>query len=262
MKIIKSWYCLCGPRQKNFGDKLTKILIEHLTDYKVEMAPRKERERCQLIGIGSILHVCHPYSPGIIWSTGFMRDYHRRRLTSANVLAVRGQLTLDRIKLRKDKSKVVLGDGGLLCHTLVNSKPPKKYKLGIIPHFIDQKDEYVENLIKESGVKFIDICADHMEVINEVQQCEYILSSSLHGIILADSLQIPNDWIELSDKIHGEGFKYRDYYSVFGIKGKKPFDIKARKQFKGIMKYLENMEYKRPGLEKIQKKLLNTLKMI
>jgi pyruvyltransferase len=261
MKTLKAWYCLCGPRERNFGDKLTKILIEHLTDYRVELVPRADRERCQMIGIGSILHVCHPYSTGNIWTTGFMHEYNRRRLTSANVIAVRGKLSLSKIKVSK-KDNIVLGDGGLLCNTLVTRNPLKKYKLGIIPHYKDQDIPIVQELIKDSQVKFIDICADHMDVINETIQCEYVLSSSLHGVILADSLSVPNDWIVLSNNVSGKGFKFQDYYSVFNIINKKPFRIRAKDDVLAIIKKLEAVEYKRPNIKKIQSRLLKSLSRI
>jgi hypothetical protein len=44
-----------------------------------------------------------------------------------------------------------------------------------------------------------------------------VLSSSLHGLIAADALGVPNAWIGLSDALRGGDFKFRDYYGVFGI---------------------------------------------
>ena len=47
--------------------------------------------------------------------------------------------------------------------------------------------------------------------------CETIASSSLHGLIAADSFHIPNLWIKLSNRIIGNDFKYHDYYSSYGL---------------------------------------------
>lgn len=45
--------------------------------------------------------------------------------------------------------------------------------------------------------------------------CKCILSSSLHGLIFADALGIPNRRIVLSDEIIGGDLKFDDYYSVY-----------------------------------------------
>jgi pyruvyltransferase len=44
-------------------------------------------------------------------------------------------------------------------------------------------------------------------------ECKIVLSSSLHGLVLADSFQIPNKRIVLSNNIIGGDFKFKDYYS-------------------------------------------------
>ena len=53
-----------------------------------------------------------------------------------------------------------------------------------------------------------------MKIISE---CECIISSSLHGLIIADSFLIPNQMVHLTDKLYGDGFKFDDYYSNFDI---------------------------------------------
>ena len=46
-------------------------------------------------------------------------------------------------------------------------------------------------------------------------QCKFILSSALHGLICADSLNIPNKHIILGNDVIGGEYKFKDYYSVF-----------------------------------------------
>jgi hypothetical protein len=64
----------------------------------------------------------------------------------------------------------------------------------------------------------IDVRREPEAVFRDVAACESILSSSLHGLITADSFGIPSAWIELSSKVLGDGFKFRDYFSSIGIR--------------------------------------------
>ena len=50
-------------------------------------------------------------------------------------------------------------------------------------------------------------------VIDEILACEYIISSSLHGIIVANVYQIPAIWLRYSDKLSGDDIKFYDYFS-------------------------------------------------
>ena len=107
-----------------------------------------------------------------------------------------------------------------MLYTKLFHKPQtkKKYKYGIIPHYIDQKTPWLKQFSKNPDVKIIDIITPAEEkhinrFIDEVNECEIILSSSLHGIILGDSLGIPSYWIELSNKVIGKGFKFADYFA-------------------------------------------------
>lgn len=61
--------------------------------------------------------------------------------------------------------------------------------------------------------------------------CKCVLSSSLHGLIVADALGVPNRRIVLSDKIIGGDLKFDDYYSVYFDKAEDaPVTIDLRKE--------------------------------
>lgn len=69
------------------------------------------------------------------------------------------------------------------------------------------------------------------DIIDQINECEFIISSSLHGLIISDAYNIPNVWAVFSDKIVGGEFKYKDYYASVN---KKPISIKpplSMKQF-------------------------------
>jgi pyruvyltransferase len=97
----------------------------------------------------------------------------------------------------------------------------KTFKFGIIPHYIDQKSDIVCSL-KGDDVLIIDInqAQSPATFVDQIHQCEVILSSSLHGIIISDSYTIPAYHVKFSDNVIGDGFKFRDYYASV----KRPYD--------------------------------------
>jgi pyruvyltransferase len=218
-------------------------------------------EHAEIIGIGSVLEKVPETFRGTLWTTGFKFEQSRGNFPVAKVLAVRGKLTRERIQC-SDMDHVALGDAGLLCDEF-NTAPRKRYKLGIIPHFMDADDPSVKAIrALSSEISMIDVCAETKEVIRSAGECEHILSSSLHGLILADSLGIPNRWIQFPNSaklIEGEGFKFRDYYSNFDI-APGPFVIAPDVTFAAL---LENIPaFARPGIDQIKERLRGTVKAI
>jgi pyruvyltransferase len=254
---VKVYWSRCGHGHGNFGDKLTPLLLKHF-GVPIEWAAV---EHAELIGVGSILEKVPEGFKGVIWTSGFMHESSRGNFPSARVLGVRGRLTRERIAC-KDREQIVLGDAGLLCDEFAVRRR-KRYKLGIIPHFVDAEDELVRTFAASSSdITIVDICGPTLEVIRAVGECEQIISSSLHGLILADSLGIPNCWLELNrgpERVAGKGFKYRDYYSVFGI-APEPLRLDRSMTLEDVLRDMP--PYGRPNLETIKESLRRTIERI
>ncbi len=193
----------------NFGDLITPLLLRHYGMTPVHASA----ERAQVIATGSILHMAPEDFAGQIVGSGLMRD-EPRRYSNARFRAVRGRLT--RTALGLDDS-VPLGDPGMLCSRLLPTRSEKQFTLGLIPHYVDKADPRIARLheMYPDSVTIIDVKRQPMEVFRDVDACEHILSSSLHGVITADSLGIPAGWMRLSDKVSGGAFKFNDYCSAF-----------------------------------------------
>jgi hypothetical protein len=69
------------------------------------------------------------------------------------------------------------------------------------------------NHIEKLGIKIINVTAGIYEFIDQLKECEYIISSSLHGLIAADAYGIPNHRVKISKLLLGGDFKYLDHYS-------------------------------------------------
>lgn len=87
-----------------------------------------------------------------------------------------------------------------------------------MPHVCDLNDPAVTELLgRYENAKFINVKDDPIAVLTEIAQCRCILSSSLHGLIAADSFHIPNLHIVFSDRPLGDGYKFDDYYSAYDV---------------------------------------------
>lgn len=249
---FKVFWLRCGRKHGNFGDKLTPLLLDYL-NIRYSWAPP---ESSDLIGIGSLCEKIPADYSGAVWTSGNLYASHVSQLLRADVLALRGRLTAQQANLA-NKNTVCLGDGGLLCHLLAPATT-KRYKIGIIPHYVDAKDPVIARLTEmHADIRFIDICDEPRKVLRQTAQCQHILSSSLHGLILADSLGIPNRWLQSSSRVLGEGFKFRDYYSVYAIDCPTPVTLTADDRVETLLDKIG--AYARPGITAIQDQLLQKL---
>ena len=139
------------------------------------------------------------------------------RATQIGCTSAAGELSLKLLeKVSGQKFSPVLGDGGLLIARLFNELPEKKYSVGIVPHFADENLPEIALLQKNiPGRVVISPLGNPLHCAKKIAECETVISSSLHGLIAADSFCIPNLQMVLSNNIVGGLFKYNDYYSVF-----------------------------------------------
>jgi pyruvyltransferase len=193
----------------NFGDLITPLLLRHYGFTPVYDLPM----RAQLLAAGSILEHIHDEYSGIILGAGFIDEVSRMTFPGAKILAVRGKLT--REHLGPGHENVALGDPGLLSSMVMPRREEKRYVLGIIPHHMDKNNAAISRLaeLNRKDLIVIDVQQQPLEVFTKIDSCRYILSSSLHGLIVADSLGIPNAWLDAPDLIGGR-FKFDDYYSA------------------------------------------------
>lgn len=192
--------------RKNFGDLLSPLLIKKFVKEDTEWA---KAEQSEIVMIGSILEHLPFYYSGIVAGAGKLHEKSILSLNEARILAVRGPLTAKGLK-----GNMVLADPGLIADELIPI-PEKEYNLGIIPHWTDKTLATDKRFIGYSP-KIIDVAADPIQVITEIGKCRKIISSSLHGIVLADAFGIPRR-IEIAPRMlthsHQEGglFKWKDY---------------------------------------------------
>ena len=104
-----------------------------------------------------------------------------------------------------------MGDMSLALWELV-PESTGELALGEIPHHIAYKDGATKG---HNPDILIDLTSPPETVIEQASRCAKIVSSSLHGIILADVLGVPSLWVQ-DKRVLGDGFKFRDYAAALG----------------------------------------------
>lgn len=165
-------------------------------------------------------------------------------------------------KITGEPCHAALGDGGLLYPLLLRKQPAKKYTVGIIPHYMDQQLPTVKELaVRFKGAVIIDVLDEPLKVLEQIAACEKILSSSLHGLIVADALDIPNRHVHFSDNVRGNGFKFRDYYSVFAPEYRQEVLQITEAMTNSFEVLFDGYLSKKQRISELQKSLLKAMKL-
>ncbi len=220
--IYTSHIKVSWDRGTNFGDAFNPFLLEMLVGRKVRWV-NYNYSREYLMCAGSILHKAN--SNAIVWGSGFMSEDANVKDVPKKICAVRGPKTRSRLLELDLSCPEIYGDPALLIPLIYKPKINKKYKLGIVPHYVDKANPLLSNFIDQDVLILNITMEDQYKFINELLSCEMLVSSSLHGIILADAYKIPSMWIEFSDKVKGNGFKFLDYFLSVKRRDRKPFKI-------------------------------------
>ena len=191
----------------NFGDLLSPWLIARMTGRGVVKSHPTEPH---YVAIGSILGFTSENST--VWGTGsFGTEDTDRFAEGATYTAVRGPLSRIRLIKQGVECPRVYGDPALLVPAYFSPRVEKTHKYGIVARWSEER-------WREAGiapdVKLIDLgSADVEGVIEEMLSCRYIITGSLHGLIMADAYGIPSAWV-ITGTAEGGAFKFFDYFST------------------------------------------------
>jgi len=188
--------------KENYGDLLGKYLVEKISGKSIQWVRAnrfyiKNLWQPVYVTIGSVLD--HIGKHCIVWGSGIISK--DAQVPNAEILAVRGPLSRKRLQSLNIDCPEVYGDPALLLPCYYNPEVNKKYLVGVIPHINDYK--LVSNLFKAvEQIRVIDFLTNDIEkTTREILECKYIISSSLHGIILAHAYEIPAIQVKFSDTI-------------------------------------------------------------
>ncbi len=124
------------------------------------------------------------------------------------ILAVRGPLTRQRALASGVECPPLYGDPALLLPLLL---PPPTHRRGValVPHFSDAAR--LRGRWSSGEVALIDPQGPLESVVARIAASELVISSSLHGVIVAHAYGVPAVWIELRPLPSGDRTKFHDH---------------------------------------------------
>lgn len=229
-------------KKKNWGDEinfffLSKLFGKELVDY----VGTKNENYCF---IGSIIGDRYINENTVIWGTGtqYKTKMHKK---PKKVCAVRGPLTRKYLLENNIDCPEIYGDPSLLLPYYYYPELPKKYEIGFIPHWSSLDSPIVKKLEKDKNIHLIRLSGynNWLDIINEIVSCKYIVSESLHGLIMAEAYGIPNLWVDITlNNIYD--IKYHDFFLSIGHDRQKPFKVTSVTKIEELLK---NLSYYQQG---------------
>jgi len=208
----------------NFGDILNSYVVEKFFKKKViNLGKINKENKLNYIFNGSIIDWSDQNSN--IWGAGAISSNTIIKYPPKKIFAVRGVLTRELLLKQNIECNEVYGDLSYLLPYIYNPSIKQIYKIGILPHYIDYNNELLLKFKDMDEVKIINVSSGVINVINDICSCKKIISSSLHGLIASDVYQIPNKWVNFSNRIIGGEFKFKDYYSSTNINYAEKFNL-------------------------------------
>ena len=210
---VKFYWFYTG--KANFGDWVMPYIVERATGRPPEQPtdPLETSERV-VLGAGSIMRLCGPNT--VVWGSG-IRDRKQDIAPGLLIRSVRGPLTRQRVLEVGGECPPIFGDPALLLPRFYTpAAPRKRFRLGVIPH-VSHYEGVRELYGKEDDVSIVDLRTKDVEsVIDRVAECEAVVSSSLHGIVVSNAYRIPVRWIQFDSNLFGDDTKFYDHFAAIG----------------------------------------------
>lgn len=184
----------------NFGDVLSPVLLEKL----LGVSPQWSEAAPRLLAVGSIL--THARSGDTVWGSGCnLHNEGPWDAAGVRCLAVRGPLTREFVLAQGGLCPPIYGDPALLLPMIHPLAPRPVRELAIMPHL---DDDTGWNFGHRRGVFTINPGWPWERVVSEIMRSAHIISSSLHGLIVAEAYSIPATWAHFTTRPG----KFEDYF--------------------------------------------------
>ncbi len=237
-------------RRTNLGDSLAPVIYQWMLERNktVKLDGRTAGGGIlHLMTVGSIVNMGE--FDAVVWGSGVLsfgvlkEVYEKSACRRLDIRAVRGPITRAVLENAGYHVPEIYGDPGVLMPLICQpeyKEPDIPYT--IIPHYLD-----VEKCVSE-GYEYVDILtSDYQSFIDRIVRSRRVISSSLHGIILAEAYGVPAVLLNYQEI---DLLKYYDYYYSTSRRS-----VKVASTIKEALT-MEPMEL--PDLSDMQKNLLDS----
>ncbi len=202
----------------NFGDYLASAIVQRMLARAELLSDEEVGKPRRLLSVGSVLHFAK--DGDTLWGTGRNGKIgaEKHLFSSLDVRAVRGPKTRAFLIDRGLQVPEVYGDPGLLIPILFGNRFCKKAVSGRIGVIQNLNDAPIN--LRDNRLFLIDPRERWSTVVDKILTCEFIISSSLHGLVVADAFGIPCRFVRLSED--EPDFKYLDYFGGVGRENLRP----------------------------------------
>jgi pyruvyltransferase len=216
---VRAFWCRI-PSAPNFGDFLGPWLVKRITG-RYPRFVRPEDQRSKYFVGGSI--ISYAIRDCTVWGSGLM-DRGDFISPEATLLAVRGPLTRRRALECGASCPEVFGDPALLLPMFYRPAKRTPCRLGVVGHFSDMA-RLAAKWRHCPDAQLIDVQDPIESVIDRIASCEFVASSSLHGLIVSHAYGVPAAWIELRPLPSGDRSKFQDYFASMGHYDATPVEL-------------------------------------
>lgn len=232
----------------NLGDALSAVVVSALCGLRVQRAAFGANVE-RLAAVGTIGHALHSGKVHL-WGTGF--DMARDRTgnligysipddTQIVVHAVRGRRTAEALRKKGLVVPENYGDPVWFLPKIFPDATSKTHELGVIVHISELETPTADSVVKSALERYRlpEELASSIRIINtytpstieglrrkvdEIVSCRRILSTSLHGLVIAETYGIPCAWFPT----------YSETPGLLPIEGEKPIDHRMKDFYSGV----------------------------
>ncbi|MFJ7749065.1 polysaccharide pyruvyl transferase family protein [Arthrobacter sp. NPDC097144] len=239
---------LWWDERSNFGDVVGPWLVRRISGLQPVNGWRRGLDVPPLAAVGSTAGWLEQDGTQV-WGAGLMRALDAAAverlaaLRGIRIHAVRGKLTAAELRSQLGWTvPEIYGDPALLLPRFlpVQDGQPSRGKVAVVPHLDhrgilgsggrgpagqgsdvwgpdaqDPEDHGSDVWGPDAPVRVVDARQGMEQVVREIAGSRACISSSLHGIIVAQAYGVPWTWVRISDAvIAGDTFKFRDFFST------------------------------------------------